>query len=171
MNFSFENALVSVGALINSGEPSKHLNGQFEMLAYSDQTYDNSKVSSILNSYQTIAYESEYDLLGRKEKDELSIGSTKRTADYTYKRHDIDPTKTSFEVEHMKTLANQNIYYNYDALGNVIEMITPEGTYEYKYDFMGRLIEEYNPVLNQTITMSYDKQNLLRKTFLMEKLR
>ena len=76
MHFSFENALVSVGALISGGVPSKHLNGQFEMLAYSDQTYDNSKVSSILNSYQTIAYESEYDLLGRKEKDELSIGST-----------------------------------------------------------------------------------------------
>ena len=119
MNFSFENALVSVGALISGGVPSKHFNGQFEMLAYSDQTYDNSKVSMIRNSYQTIAYESEYDLLGRKEKDELSIGSTKRTVEYTYKRSDNDPTKTSFEVEHMKTLANQDIYYNYDALGAV----------------------------------------------------
>jgi len=164
-SISYENALVSVGALINSSVPSYHFNGQFEMLAHSDQIFDDAKVTLIRNSYQTIAYESEYDVLGRKEKDELSIGTTKRTADYTYKRHDIDPTKTSFEVEHMKTLANQNIYYNYDALGNVTEMDTPEGTYEYKYDFMGRLIEEYNPVLNQTIKMEYDKQNMIFKRF------
>ncbi|MCU0105221.1 hypothetical protein N7603_06080 [Acholeplasma vituli] len=169
MHFSFENALVSVGALISGGEPSKHFNGQFEMLAYSDQIYDNSKVSSILNSFQTIAYESEYDLLGRKEKDELSIGSTKRTAEYMYNRLINDPAKIFFEVEHMKTFANQDIYYNYDALGNVIEMITPEGTYEYKYDFMGRLIEEYNPALIQTIKMEYTNQNLIKKTFYDDK--
>lgn len=164
-SLSYENALVSVGALINSSVPSYHFNGQFEMLAHSDQIFDDAKVTSIRNSYQTIAYESEYDVLGRKEKDEISIGTTKRTADYTYKRPYGDQTKTSFEVEHMKTLANQNIYYNYDALGNVTEMDTPEGTYEYKYDFMGRLIEEYNPVLNQTIKMEYDKQNMTYKRY------
>ena len=164
-SLSYENALVSIGTLINSSVPSYHFNGQFEMLAHSDQIFDDSKVTSIRNSYQTIAYESEYDVLGRKEKDELSIGTTKRTADYTYKRPNGDTTKTSFEVEHMKTLANQNIYYNYDALGNVTEMDTPEGTYEYKYDFMGRLVEEYNPVLNQTIKMEYDKQNMTYKRY------
>jgi len=165
ISLSYENALVSVGALINSSVPSYHFNGQFEMLAHSDNNFDDAKVTLIRNSYQTIAHESEYDVLGRKEKDELSIGTTKRTADYTYKRPYGDQTKTSFEVEHMKTLANHNIYYNYDDLGNVTEMDTPEGTYEYKYDFMGRLIEEYNPVLNQTIKMEYDKQNMIFKRF------
>ena len=164
-NFGFENALVSVGALINGGEPSKHFNGQFEMLAHSDQIFDDAKVTSIRNSYQTIAFESEYDALGRKEKDELSIGTTKRTAEYTYKRPYGEQTKTSFEVEHMKTLAKHDIYYNYDDLGNVTEMDTPEGTYEYKYDFMGRLIEEYNPVLNQTIKMEYNNQNMTYKRY------
>ena len=161
----YSNSLLSIGASINTDEPSFHFNGQFEMLAHSDQIFDDAKVISIRNSYQTIAYESEYDMLGRKEKDELSIGTTKRTAEYSYKRPFDDSTKTSFEVEHMKTLANHNIYYNYDALGNVTEMDTPEGTYEYKYDFMGRLIEEYNPVLNQTIKMEYDKQNMTYKRF------
>jgi len=104
-------------------------------------------------------------LLGRKDKDELSIGNTKRTAEYTYKRPFDDSTKTSFEVEHMKTLSNENIYYNYDDLGNITEMDTPEGTYEYKYDFMGRLIEEYNPVLNQTIKIEYNKQNITYKRY------
>jgi RHS repeat-associated protein len=168
-SLSYENAVLSVGAIISDSIPSNHFNGQFEMLAHSDQIFDDSKATLIRNSYQTIAYESEYDVLGRKEKDELSVGTTKRTAEYTYKRPNGDSTKTSFEVEHMKTLANQNIYYNYDALGNVTEMDTPEGTYEYKYDFMGRLIEEYNPVLNQTIKMEYDKQNMTFKTYYVGK--
>lgn len=160
---SFENAVLSVGALLNNNIPTDHFNGQFEMLAYSDHFFSHEKVDMITHSFQTISHESEYDLLGRKESDELSIGNTKRTAEYTYKRPNGDTTKTSFEVEHMKTLANQNIYYKYDALGNVTEIDTPEGTYEYKYDYMGRLVEEYHPVLNQTIKMEYDKQNITSK--------
>lgn len=166
---SYAKTLVSVGALINSSVPSLHFNGQFEMLAHSDRNFDDTKATLIRNSYQTIAYESEYDVLGRKEIDELTIGTSKRTAEYTYKRPNGDADKTSFEIEHMKTLANQNIYYNYDDLGNVTEMDTPEGTYEYKYDFMGRLIEEYNPVLNQTIKMAYDKQNMTYKRYYVGK--
>lgn len=169
---SFENCLLAIGSLINSSEPTYHFNGQFEMLAHSNQAFDGTKATQVRNSYQTISYEAEYDMLGRKEKDELTIGSLKKTAEYTYKKPNGDPTKISFEVSLMKTLSNQNISYEYDALGNITKAITPEGTYEYTYDYMGRLIEEFNPTLGvagQTIRIEYNKQNITSKKYYVGK--
>jgi hypothetical protein len=106
-----------------------------------------------------------YDILGRKEKEELTIGNTKRSIDFTYRRPDNDSDKTSFEINQVSTLTNQNIDYVYDDLGNVKLIQTLDGIYEYDYDFMGRLIEEYNPVLNQTIKIANEDQNIKSKTY------
>jgi RHS repeat-associated protein len=135
------------------------------MLAYTDEVIDTSIRNLIRNSYQTISYESVYDILGRKEKEELTIGNTKRSIDFTYRRPDNDPNKTSFEINQVSTLTNQNIDYVYDDLGNVKMIQTLDGIYEYDYDFMGRLVEEYNPVLNQTIKITYDNQNIAYKKY------
>jgi hypothetical protein len=161
---NYSDALLDVGYTLNS-EPTKHLNGQLEMLAYTDEVIDTTKRNLIRNSYQTISYESEYDILGRKEKEELTIGNTKRSIDFTYRRPDNDSDKTSFEINQVSTLTNQNIDYVYDDLGNVKLIQTLDGIYEYDYDFMGRLIEEYNPVLNQTIKIANEDQNIKSKTY------
>ena len=161
---NYNEALLDVGYTLDT-EPTKHLNGQLEMLAYTDEVIDTSKRNLIRNSYQTISYESEYDILGRKEKEELTIGNTKRSIDFTYRRPDNDPNKTSFEINQVSTLTNQNIDYVYDDLGNVKLIQTLDGIYEYEYDFLGRLVEEYNPVLNQTIKITYDDQNIAYKKY------
>jgi RHS repeat-associated protein len=73
--------------------------------------------------------------------------------------------KTSMQVESIETYTGENITYIYDELGNVIHMDTDDGIYDYEYDFMGRLTKEFNPVLNQTIVITYDKQNIAYKKY------
>ncbi|MDO9629065.1 MAG: hypothetical protein Q7I99_04115 [Acholeplasmataceae bacterium] len=68
--------------------------------------------------------------------------------------------KTSIQVENLETYTGENITYVYDALGNVIHMETDDGIYDYEYDYMGRLTKEYNAVLDQTIKIEYNKQNI-----------
>ncbi|MBU1019771.1 MAG: hypothetical protein KJ847_01040, partial [Firmicutes bacterium] len=48
---------------------------------------------------------------------------------------------------------------------NITHMETNDGIYDYEYDYMGRLTKEYNPVLNQTIVITYNKQNISTKTY------
>lgn len=171
-NNTYAQSKIYLGSFIHDDVPVDHLNGQFEMLAHSDQLFDITKVTKIANSYQTVAVESVYDVLGRKEKDEITVGNIKKTAEYLY---DIpEYGKASYQVKRLKTLANETIYYDYDALGNITKARTLEGTYEYEYDYMGRLIKEFNPTLGtagegQTIVITYNRQNIAYKRYYIGK--
>jgi len=171
-NNTYTQSKLYIGAFIHNDAPIDHFNGQLEMLAYSDQIFDIAKVTKIMNSYQTIAVESIYDVLGRKEKDEITVGNIKKTAEYLYQSPGSG--KTSYQVRQLKTLANENIHYQYDELGNIIKAISPEGTYEYEYDYMGRLTKEFNPTLGtpgvgQTIVITYNRQNITYKRYYIVK--
>jgi RHS repeat-associated protein len=164
---SFDQCKLSIGSLINNLEPTYHFNGQFEMLAYSDQVVDTTKVNQLRTSYQTVSVELVYDYLGRKEKEEIKVGTQTLESNMTYKSPGVG--KTSMQVESLETYIGENITYVYDDLGNVIHMDTADGIYDYEYDYMGRLILEYNPVLDQTIKIEYNKQNIAYKRYYVGK--
>ena len=74
--------------------------------------------------------------------------------------------KTSLQVSNITKYDQSVVTYGYDVLGNVTSMVTSDGTYEYQYDYLNRLVREYNPVDNRTLIMSYTgNNNILAKKY------
>ena len=158
------NAETVVGADLNGFEPIKHLNGQLEMLAYKDELLESAGITKLFQNNHTMSVKTYVDILGRSEKEVIDTGLTRLENSYKYKSPGTK--KTSLQVESITKYDQSVVNYQYDELGNVISMTTSDGVYEYQYDYLNRLVREYNPVNNKTLIMSYTgNNNILAKKY------
>lgn len=158
---SLEGSQTVIGSNLNGFNPDKHLNGQLEMLAYKDDVVDSTIISKLFQTNHMMSVKTYVDHLGRSTKDVINTGLHTLENSYTYKAPGAG--KSSLQVESIQKYDNTTVIYSYDALGNVTSMITPDGTYEYEYDYLNRLVREYNPKdgqpLGRTLIMTYTGNN------------
>ena len=158
---SLEGSQTVIGSNLNGFNPDKHLNGQLEMLAYKDEVVDSTIISKLFQANHMMSVKTYVDHLGRSTKDVINTGLHTLENSYTYKAPSAG--KSSLQVESIQKYDNTTVTYGYDALGNVTSMITPDGTYEYEYDYLNRLVREYNPkdgqTLGRTLIMTYTGNN------------
>jgi hypothetical protein len=96
---------------------------------------------------------------------ESNLQTTKKLVnEYTYKEPGLN--KTSLQVSEIKGFDGFNKEYSYDSMGNItkIKVINALDTnefneFEYIYDKLSRLKEEYNPINDQTIVYTYGLNN------------
>lgn len=164
MATSLAGAQTIVGSNIDGQEPVKHLNGQLELLAYQDDVLDTERTGRLFQTNHMMSVKTHVDILGRSKKDVIDTGLVKLENTYSYKSPGTG--KTSLQVESITKYDQSVVTYGYDALGNVTSMVTIDGTYEYQYDYLNRLVREYNPVDNKTLIMSYTgNNNILAKKY------
>jgi RHS repeat-associated protein len=158
---SLEGSQTVVGSNLNGFNPDKHLNGQLEMLAYKDDVVDSTIISKLCQTNHMMSVKTYVDHLGRSTKDVINTGLHRLENSYTYKAPGAG--KSSLQVESIQKYDSTTVIYAYDALGNVTSMITPDGIYEYEYDYLNRLVREYNPIdgqpLGRTLIMTYTGNN------------
>ncbi|MFA7376183.1 MAG: RHS repeat-associated core domain-containing protein [Acholeplasmataceae bacterium] len=158
---SLEGSQTVVGSNLNGFNPDKHLNGQLEMLAYKDDVVNSTIISKLCQTNHMMSVKTYVDHLGRSTKDVINTGLHTLENSYTYKAPGAG--KSSLQVESIQKYDNTTVIYAYDALGNVTSMITPDGIYEYEYDYLNRLVREYNPIdgqpLGRTLIMTYTGNN------------
>jgi RHS repeat-associated protein len=158
---SLEGSQTVVGSNLNGFNPDKHLNGQLEMLAYKDDVVDSTIISKLFQTNHMMSVKTYVDHLGRSTKDVINTGLHTLENSYTYKAPGAG--KSSLQVESIQKYDSTTVIYAYDALGNVTSMTTPDGTYEYEYDYLNRLVREYNPKdgqpLGRTLIMTYTGNN------------
>ncbi len=162
-SLSLKDAMTVIGSdLATDGfTPEKHLNGQLEMLAYKDDVIDAATVTKLFQNNHVLSVKTYVDILGRSKKDVINTGLHSLENSYTYKAPGAG--KSSLQVESIQKYDSTTVIYAYDALGNVTSMTTPDGTYEYGYDYLNRLVREYNPIDGQpsgrTLIMTYTGNN------------
>lgn len=153
-----------IGSDLNAEVPSRHLNGQLEMLAYKDEALESDEITKFFQTNHTMSVKTYVDILGRSKKEVINTGLTRLENSYNYKS--IGSDNTSLQVESITKYDQSVVNYQYDALGNVTSMTTSDGTYEYQYDYLNRLVREYNPVDERTLIMTYTgNNNILSKKY------
>jgi RHS repeat-associated protein len=161
---SLQAAQTIIGSDLDGFSPIKHLNGQLEMLAYKDDVLDVTRINKLFQSNHMMSVKTHVDILGRSKKDVIDTGIVKLENTYAYKSPGSG--KTSLQVESITKYDDSVVSYAYDVLGNVTSMTTPDGIYEYQYDYLNRLVREYNPVDQRTLIMSYSgNNNILSKKY------
>lgn len=158
-SISLKDAMTIIGSdLATDGfTPEKHLNGQLEMLAYKDDVIDTTTVTKLFQNNHVLSVKTYVDILGRSKKDVIDTGLVELENSYSYKAPASG--KTSLQVESIQKYDNTTVTYDYDELGNITSMVTPDGTYEYEYDYLNRLVREYNPKVQKTMIMVYKTNN------------
>ena len=146
-----------VGAKLDgNGNISNHLEGRLEMLTFGDGV-DQGAVESRFYEEQLISIYTERDVLGRMSKSVIETGVATLENQYLYKTPNLG--KTSMQIESIIKYDNTSVVYEYDAIGNITSMTTSDGEYKYTYDYLSRLIEEYNPILDETTEYEYETNN------------
>ncbi len=160
-SISMENSQTVIGSNLAGFIPNKHLNGQLEMLAYKDEIVNSAIISKLFQTNHMMSVKTYVDNLGRSTKDVINTGLHTLENNYTYKAPGTG--KTSLQVESIQKYDNTTVIYGYDSLGNVTSMTNPDGTYEYQYDYLNRLVREYNPKDGQpsgrTLIITYTGNN------------
>lgn len=153
ISLDLSNAITYIGSKIDG---TSALNGYVEMFAYS-----NKEVTGVIQKHMladniykygnVISVRNKLDSLGRVSQKVIKTNKTEYTTTYSY-----DKLRVNREAEP----DTHNIKYTYDSMGNITQkqfMIKDivESTSTYKYDKLGRLIEEVYP--NGDIeTFTYD---------------
>ncbi len=159
VSLSLKDAMTVIGSdLAADGfTPEKHLNGQLEMLAYKDDVIDTTTVTKLFQNNHVLSFKTYVDILGRSKKDVIDTGLVELENSYSYKA--LASGKSSLQVESIQKYDNTTVTYGYDELGNITSMVTPDGSYEYEYDYLNRLVREYNPKVQKTMIMVYKANN------------
>lgn len=171
--------LVIGSSLLIDSTPSEHLDGVLEMLAFQKNYWGGNTIgiNRIVKGEQQLSVKTEIDIMGRSYKDiidtgipETNLQTTKKlVSQYAYTEPGVDElgvTKTSLQVSGVQGFDGFNKEYSYDSMGNItkIKVIYAEDTnvfheFEYVYDKLSRLKEEYNPKINQTMVYEYGLNN------------
>ena len=166
--------LIIGSSLLFDGTPSEHLDGVLEMLAFQNIYLgeNTESIDRIVKGEQQLSVKTEIDVMGRSSNDIIDTGilepglqTTKKLVnEYTYKEPGLN--KTSLRVSEIKGFDGFNKEYSYDSMGNItkIKVINALDTnefneFEYIYDKLSRLKEEYNPITEQTIVYTYGLNN------------
>ena len=166
--------LIIGSSLLFDGTPIEHLDGVLEMLAFQNIYLgeNTESIDRIVKGEQQLSVKTEIDVMGRSSKDIIDTGilesglqTTKKLVnEYTYKEPGLN--KTSLQVSEIKGFDGFNKEYSYDSMGNItkIKVINALDTnefheFEYIYDKLSRLKEEYNPITEQTIVYTYGLNN------------
>ncbi len=166
--------LIIGSSILTDGTPTEHLDGVLEMLAFQNSYLggNTTAIQRVMYGEQQLSVKTEIDVMGRSSKDIIDTGilesnlqTTKKLVnEYTYKEPGLN--KTSLQVSEIKGFDGFNKEYSYDSMGNItkIKVINALDTnefheFEYIYDKLSRLIEEYNPFTKQTIVYTYGLNN------------
>lgn len=166
--------LIIGSSVLTDGTPTEHLDGVLEMLALQNNYLggNTTAIERVIYGEQQLSVKTEIDVMGRSSKDIIDTGilesglqTTKKLVnEYTYKEPGLN--KTSLQVSEIKGFDGFNKEYSYDSMGNItkIKVINAEDAndfheFEYTYDKLSRLKEEYNPITEQTIVYTYGLNN------------
>jgi RHS repeat-associated protein len=164
LSVSLLEAQTVIGSDLDGFNPVNHLNGQVEMLAYKDDILEATRITKLFQNNHMMSVKTKVDILGRSTKDVIDTGLVLLENQYQY--NSPLTGKTSLQVESILKYDQTMVTYAYDSLGNVISMTTTDGTYEYNYDYLNRLVREYNPKDIRTMIMSYiGNGNILAKKY------
>jgi len=166
--------LIIGSSILTDSTPTEHLDGVLEMLAFQNSYFggNTTAIQRVIYGEQQLSVKTEIDVMGRSSKDIIDTGilesnlqTTKKLVnEYIYKEPGLH--KTSLQVSEIKGFDGFNKEYSYDSMGNItkIKVINALDTnefheFEYTYDKLSRLIEEYNPITEQTIVYTYGLNN------------
>ncbi|MDR2822211.1 MAG: hypothetical protein LBV58_01485 [Acholeplasmatales bacterium] len=162
---NLNNCSLAVGCklALNGYTPEEHLEGNLELLSYTDnylfQTNIN-QIYSLLGNKHLIRVYNELDGLSRISKDRIKSRDNSNDLVHTYNYYAPASNKTSLRVASVTRSFNSSVdNYLYDSMGNITSITKSEGAYLYQYDFLNRLIEEKNPVSHKRITYTYGLNN------------
>jgi len=166
--------LIIGSSILTDSTPTEHLDGVLEMLAFQNSYFggNTTAIQRVIYGEQQLSVKTEIDVMGRSSKDIIDTGilesnlqTTKKLVnEYIYKEPGLH--KTSLQVSEIKGFDGFNKEYSYDSMGNItkIKVINALDTnefheFEYIYDKLSRLKEEYNPINDQAIVYTYGLNN------------
>ena len=165
---SFNGVQTNIGASItNKGISSNWLNGQLEMLTFTPYLPQTNQILALLNDNPFASVKTHIDALGRVKKEVINTGRTKFESEYSYTIPDnnLTDSTTSMQVNEIRQSNGNQIRYEYDDLGNITVIDNGDHRQEFEYDYLSRLIKEYNTTSDLITTITYtDNGNIRTKT-------
>lgn len=159
--------VTSVGCDLDTlGNPTKHLDGSIETLAFTEEALTNALVSTLKDAAPS-SIRTYFDEVGRPTQKEIVNQGNVLRKSYIYKTHGAFDTTI---IEREVNFLDQTILYGYDAMGNVTSVSYSGGTNAaalpkskaYTYDSFGRLVSSKHGTTDHSYT--YDKDgNILTK--------
>lgn len=135
----------SIGAKVQSNEPTNHLYGVLEMFAYGENIIDNNQINQIIQESTPIIVRKKYDMLGRNTINEVIANDNRFVKELEFAK--TQDGYTTLDVSKETSHDGSTIEYTYDVLGQIETKIHKKNgvvdyKYSYSYDGLGRIINE-----------------------------